>query len=138
MKKPQGPNSLPARILIGIFSSIFGGVGLKLLVFLWGSPTGGFHSPPLFFRIFGSFIAIGFVAFSAFGLFAVITGATGPQLPDQTSLNSELRNQNFNASSSGSFSCPSCGSGLGAESEVSPSGDVKCAHCNNWYNVRQT
>ncbi|MCA9081995.1 MAG: hypothetical protein KDA58_15645, partial [Planctomycetaceae bacterium] len=36
------------------------GIGITVIVFLWSQPFGEFHSPPLFFRIFGSFVALFF------------------------------------------------------------------------------
>ncbi len=38
------------------------GIGVTLLCFLWFGED-GFHSPPLFFKVFGSFIALAFVMF---------------------------------------------------------------------------
>lgn len=127
MAQPPETEQLPARIFFGVFSSIFGGIGLTVLIFLWGTPRDAFGAPPLFFRICGSFIAIGFIAFSAFGIYGAITGRTRQPR--------SRRRSNFE--SAGSYECPSCGAGLGADTEVSPSGDVKCAHCNNWFNVRR-
>ena len=37
------------------------GIGLTVLGFLWLTPFNEFGSPPLFFRVFGSFIALAFV-----------------------------------------------------------------------------
>ncbi len=37
------------------------GIGMTVLIFLWSAPFGEFGSPPLFFRVFGSFIALAFV-----------------------------------------------------------------------------
>ena len=37
------------------------GIGLTVIGFLWGAPWDAFDSPPLFFRIFGSFVAMMFV-----------------------------------------------------------------------------
>ncbi len=115
-----------ARILFGVVASVFGGIGLLVILFLWGTPPNEFGAPPLFFRVFGSLIAVAFIAFSAFGIYGAITLRLGP-------FHSKLRS---GRGAAGSYSCPSCGAGLGADTEVSPSGDVKCTHCGNWFNVR--
>lgn len=33
------------------------------------------------------------------------------------------------------WNCPNCAAALSRGNEVSPSGDVKCLHCDSWYNV---
>ena len=38
---------------------------------------------------------------------------------------------------SGDYSCQNCGAGLGADTEISPSGDFKCRYCKTWNNVHQ-
>ncbi len=48
-----------------LFVSVFGFIGLTVLIFLWSAD--GFHEPPLIFKLFGSFIAIAFMIFG-FGL----------------------------------------------------------------------
>ena len=45
------------------------GVGLTLFGFLWLSPFNEFGSPPLFFRVFGSFVAFFFVLVGSMILF---------------------------------------------------------------------
>ena len=56
---------MPFARLIGLFPL---GIGLTVLGGLWLAPFGEFHSPPLFFRIFGSIIALAFVTFGAVAL----------------------------------------------------------------------
>ena len=113
------------------------GIGLTVLGFLWGSPWNEFGSPPLFFRVFGSFIALGFVMCGGFFLFAK------PASPVERlkALQEELREAGLTASppaseppQPGKLKCPNCGSSPG-QAEVSPHGDVKCDHCSRWYNV---
>lgn len=113
------------------------GIGLTTLVSLWGEPSGGFHSPPLFFRMFGSFIALGFVMFGCFFLFFK------PASPAERvkALQDELREAGLTETqvageppTPGKLKCPNCGSSPG-KAEVSPHGDVKCDHCSRWYNV---
>jgi hypothetical protein len=33
------------------------------------------------------------------------------------------------------YECPNCGASVGEDSEISPSGDIKCAFCKSWFNV---
>ncbi|MBD3676413.1 MAG: hypothetical protein HUJ26_23120 [Planctomycetaceae bacterium] len=133
MSSPDEQAPMAFRVFFGLFFGLFGGIGLTVLGFLWGAPWNEFGSPPLFIRIFGSFIALGFVMFSAFGIYAAITGQV-----KRAGSRSRFSNQSSSASDSAddSYHCPSCGAGIGAGEEISPSGDVKCAHCNSWFNVR--
>ncbi len=50
------------------------GIGLSVLGFLWFGQD-RYFGPPLFFKIFGSFIALGFVGFGAIPLAAAFFGA---------------------------------------------------------------
>lgn len=70
-----GPNV--GRFIGGVFGLVFAGIGLTVIIFLWGAPFGEFGSPPVIFRIFGSFIAIAFVAMGGGAAFAAITGKGG-------------------------------------------------------------
>lgn len=106
--------------------SIFGFIGIAVLVFLWGAGD-GFGSPPLFFRVFGSLIAAGFILMGfgmPLGLLRMRKGAAG--LLDEMSPKPPPAQ----------FSCPSCGANLG-NAEVSPSGDVRCSYCKGWFNIHQ-
>ena len=117
--------SQPTRppIFVLLFFSVFGFVGLTVLVFLWASGD-GFGSPPLFFKIVGSFIAICFMLMG-FGLpLSALrkgnrAGTGSTPVPDP-----------------GSYTCPSCGGNV-KDAEVSPSGDVKCPYCNGWWNIHR-
>lgn len=113
------------RILFAVFSSIFGFVGIAVLCFLWGAPFGDFHSPPLFFRVFGSFIALAFIVFST--LMVISTLSMG-------SVHNKVH-QIFDSMKKKRYRCPSCGAALENEADVSPSGDAKCQYCQNWFNV---
>ena len=33
------------------------------------------------------------------------------------------------------YECPNCAARLGDGADVSPSGDVKCGHCDRWFNI---
>lgn len=127
-------------LLARIMGVCVGGIGLTVLAFLWGSSWNSFHSPPLFFRIFGTFIAIPFVGFgiSAFFLKASNASDRVAALRDQLKDLKESGVLDDPASGKppapGKLKCPNCGSSPG-EAEVSPHGDVKCDHCGRWYNV---
>ncbi len=116
-----------ARLVGTVFGCVFVGIGVSVLGFLWSQPFGGFGSPPLFFRIFGSFIAIPFVAIGGFIAYSSITGIG-------------MRKWKSNSSSSvnekqGVYSCPNCNAPLSGSLDVSPHGDVKCGHCHGWFNI---
>jgi Sec-independent protein translocase protein TatA len=53
------------------------GIGLTVIVFLW--TASGFGAPPLIFRVFGSFVALGFVITGGAILFgtSMLSGANG-------------------------------------------------------------
>lgn len=115
------------------------GIGLTVLWSLWFGDFGPLGGPPLFFRLFGSFVALGFV----------MTGATflfGRMIDPSASLLEAMRELERHRSESSSaaagtpgtaFSCPNCGSSLGDEVDVSPNGDVKCEHCRRWFNIHR-
>ena len=126
------------------------GIGMSVLFFLWSQPFGGFGSPPLFFRITGSFIALAFVM-TGIGIFT-----TAGKLGDPRRMAQSLHEitKGLNASQpvagyepdSGSepdrpkvgYDCPNCGAALGKDADVSPSGDVKCGYCDRWFNIHKS
>ncbi|QDU07929.1 hypothetical protein [Gimesia aquarii] len=117
-----------ARFIGAIVGCVFAGVGLTVLGFLWSQPFGGFHSPPLFFRIFGSFVAIPFVAIGSFTAYKAITSKgilPKSNVMETTSTNTKR----------GTYTCPKCNAPLSDNIEVSPHGDVKCGYCNSWFNI---
>lgn len=127
-----------------IFARLIGivplGIGLSVLGFLWGSPWDDFHSPPLFFRIFGSFVALPFVLIGG----RLVFGNLVSPVERLKALQDQLREAGLTETSStggppqpGKLKCPNCGSSPG-QTEVSPHGDVKCDHCSRWYNVHTT
>lgn len=123
----------PARI----FGACFGGIGLTVIAFLWGSSWNDFHSPPLVFRVFGTFVAIPFVVVGATAIFGKV-----PNVAERAAaLRDQLREAGLDENETpgaaprpGKLKCPNCGSSP-AQAEVSPHGDVKCDHCSRWYNV---
>jgi hypothetical protein len=108
-------------LFVLLFQGLFGVIGLTLLGFLW---LGGDAFPaPLFFRIFASFIALGFVLVG-FGAPLHALRHAGQAAADPGS----------STRAGGTYDCPNCGAGLGRV-DVSPSGDVKCSYCARWFNI---
>ncbi|WP_237228990.1 hypothetical protein [Rubinisphaera sp. JC750] len=135
---PDGPAGIGPRIIAGAFGLAFGGIGLSVLIGMWVAPFGAFHSPPLFFRVFASFIAIPFVAVGFGGLYGAITGMPLTGMQNRFQHTSTLDTSGTRSSRSPmQTDCPRCAAPIG-DAEISPSGDVKCVHCNNWFNVNHT
>jgi hypothetical protein len=118
------------------------GIGLTVLGFLWFTPFGEFHSPPLFFRVFGTFVAIPFVFIGGaaiLGGLGLIAGTTHSRAEAMAKdLKRELSEGAGTVAPSArstGYVCPSCSAPLGEKADVSPSGDVKCAHCGRWFNI---
>lgn len=136
------PNNLPGlpRFIGGVFGLVFLGIGLTVIGFLWSAPFGAFHSPPLVFRVFGSFIALAFVAVGGGTAYAAIFGKPQQRFMQQVmAMRREQMKTGRDAASKpptqGGYSCDSCGAPLDSSADVSPHGDVKCAHCDRWFNV---
>lgn len=120
------------------------GIGMTVLIGLWG---GGMGDPPLFFRMFGSFIALAFVLFGIAAFKAA--GKFGDPLSMVRSMQEIAKELEANqpGSRSGSVSsteetkskvgyeCPNCAASLGTDADVSPSGDVRCGYCDRWFNI---
>jgi hypothetical protein len=117
-------------IFVLIFISIFGFIGLSILIGLW--TTKGFGEPPIFFKIFGSFIAIAFMAMG-FGvpITALRKGDSSFSMPNGGHPTASRSPRPPNT-----YDCPHCGANVG-KVEVSPSGDIKCSYCNEWWNTHQ-
>ena len=123
------------------------GIGITVLILLWSAPFGAFGSPPLFFRVLASFIALAFVM-TGIGIF-VGAGKIGDPRRMAKSLqeaaNDLAASQRAAGSASGQpseavrpkvgYDCPNCGAASGKEADVSPSGDVKCGYCERWFNI---
>ncbi len=131
------------RIIAIAFGAAFGGIGLSLLGFMWLSDHNEFGTPPLFFRVFASFMAIPFVAIGGATFYS---GLTGNLISHPRNLANDLLQQLADsnignapkkpAETKDNLDCPHCGSPTGDAADISPSGDVKCGHCRNWYSVR--
>jgi hypothetical protein len=124
------------------------GIGLTVLAFAWSSGFGGM-GVPIFFRLFFSFIALGFVIMGA-GIVFGGGGLTAPQelidrfLDFRQQMESGMRARGKMSADdqkqtpqmvSEGYVCPSCNAPIGTNADVSPHGDVKCSHCGRWFNV---
>jgi hypothetical protein len=129
------PGAGAGRFIAAVFGFVFAAIGVAVIVFLWSSRAGEFDSPPLFFKIFGSLIAL---------VFVLVGGTMGvTALRGQTLLERVVASRSNAVSHTDSppvsgYSCPNCGAALGAGAEVSPSGDVKCAFCGRWFNIHRS
>ncbi|MFK7778896.1 MAG: hypothetical protein QM501_12385 [Gimesia sp.] len=127
LKKHHETITKGARIIGAVFGCVFVGIGLLVLGFLWSQPFNGIHSPPLFFRLFGSLVAIPFVAIGGFSAYASIVGISRPKSNWITSTAISTKQ--------GSYTCPKCNAPLSDNIDVSPLGDVKCGYCDSWFNI---
>ena len=138
---PPQPAPVAARVFAIVFGITFGGIGLAVLGFLWTAQ--GFFEPPTFFKIFGSLIALPFVAFGVmallggFGMKGVALKSPAESLAEQLKeLRQELPQQpTSGAAPATNYTCPHCGAPLASSSDASPHGDVKCRHCETWFNI---
>jgi hypothetical protein len=136
----QNASNLPGggggagRFIGAVFGFVFAAIGLTVIVFLWSSGSDDFGSPPLFFKIFGSLIAVVFVLGGGSMGMAALRGQILPQrvMSSRTDAVSPPVGQ-----PAAGYACPHCGAALGAGAEVSPSGDVKCAFCGRWFNIHR-
>jgi len=128
------------RFVGGVFGFVFFGIGLTVLISLWGAPFGAFGSPPLFFRVFGSFIALAFVAMGGTALLGAIRGA-GPFSTDHVAGVQAMMDRATDhepgspTASQAGYHCPHCGAPLSEGVDISPHGDAKCGYCNCWFNI---
>jgi hypothetical protein len=126
------------RIMAAVFGITFGGIGLSVMGFMWGQEP-GFGDPPVFFKVFATLIAIPFVAFGAMALYGAFTGKgmnPGSQLEAlQKRFGKDREIGSDPPDASPQYTCPNCSAPLSGRDEVSPHGDVKCSHCNAWFNV---
>lgn len=117
------------------------GIGLTVLFFVWTSDFG-----PLFFRVFASFVALGFVMFGGAFLFgpSMLTRQQGQLASMLKRVQGIAKDQATESESPVTktpkvgYACASCGAALGSDAEVSPSGDVKCSYCQRWFNIHKS
>jgi hypothetical protein len=129
-----------SRIVFGVFGFAFAGIGITVLGFLWLTPFNQFGSPPLFFRIFGSFIALVFIAMGGTTFVAAILGnRLQRHVADFDKFNETETEANAPAAplSPLNYCCSNCGAKLTKQSDVSPLGDVKCIFCGQWFNIHR-
>jgi DNA-directed RNA polymerase subunit RPC12/RpoP len=126
------------------------GIGLTVLAFAWSNEfDGGFGSIPVFFRLFVSFIALGFILIGGAILFAgFAAGVPSSMVKHVVDLQQQLHEGmaargltppgdpgRAPQMTSDGYVCPSCNAPIGKKADVSPHGDVKCTHCGRWFNV---
>lgn len=134
------PSQPGARIVGGVFGFVFFGIGVTVIIFLWSQPFDAFGSPPLFFRIFGSFIALAFVAIGGAIAVGAVAGARTHVTLDHFSDDARDgldRKTPGPAQSQVNYACSQCGASLSQDADVSPHGDVKCNYCNCWFNIHR-
>ena len=136
-RRMESRNQPPAaRFIGGVFGLVFLGIGLTVIGSLWWAPFGAFGSPPIVFRIFGSLIAVAFVAMGGTVAVGSILGrGAGVSVGADESAGRPDPQETAVQGSNKGYVCPGCGAPLGDRSEVSPHGDVKCAYCSRWFNV---
>lgn len=127
MSAPKPPPLPRPPLFMLVFMSLFGFIGLTLLIFLWFGTERDF--PPVFFKIIASFIAIGFMTIGFGGPLAALKA--------RNRSNAEHFNNSIQDQPSAGYKCSNCGAGLGQQ-EVSPSGDVKCSYCLKWWNIHRS
>ena len=127
-------NAGAGRFIGGVFGFAFAGIGLTVLIFLWGSPFGQWDSPPLFFRVFGSFIALVFLAVGSAVFVTSIKNRSAAQVAATDGFPTPIAAKP--AGTTG-YACPHCGAPLPAKADVSPLGDAKCPFCHTWFNIHQ-
>src|SRR5829696_6997430 len=118
-----------ARFIGAVFGLAFAGIGLTVILSLW---FGGMGDPPVFFKLFGSFIGTVFVAMGGGMAFSAITGRGMMAKPGGSTTASTTSTPPPSPGSPNEargYTCPHCGGGLDRGADISPMGDVKCAFC---------
>jgi DNA-directed RNA polymerase subunit RPC12/RpoP len=114
------------RIVAIVFSIPFIGVPIAMISMLWSND--GFGGPPIAMKIVGSLIcgAVGFAGLCM--MFGSIFGKA-------VSTHHAAKTSHLTTSNKSEYKCSNCGASIGINSDISPSGDVKCQFCNSWFNV---
>jgi hypothetical protein len=131
-----------------LFGIIPLGIGLTVLTFAWSDDFGGPFGVPVFFRLFPSFIALGFVFAGGAILFGARKGVRSSLVDQALDLHQQLQegmrvrgmtppgeHRSAPRVTSDGYECPGCNAPVGSNADVSPHGDVKCGHCGRWFNV---
>jgi hypothetical protein len=128
-----------AAVVGVVFGLVFFGIGATVIGFMW--TASGFGAPPLFFRIFATLIAIPFLAMggaAAYRSIQVLRGQYDPTAIAKGLGNAANRDATEDQSAGAvRYACPACGAPLAEGADVSPHGDVRCAHCGGWFNVHK-
>jgi DNA-directed RNA polymerase subunit RPC12/RpoP len=123
------------RFIGGVFGLVFLGIGLVVIGSLWTAPFGAFGSPPLVSRLFGTLIAVAFVAMGGGIAVASFLGRQTGNAAGSTASSSPPPASP--SPSSSAYLCSKCGAPLADKVDVSPHGDVKCTYCGAWFNIHQ-
>ena len=78
-------------------------------------------------KLFGTFVCLAVASVGVAMAYGIITGK-GPSQRQKI-------NTSSNTQAKTNYSCEHCGASIGTDSEISPSGDVKCQYCDSWFNV---
>jgi hypothetical protein len=114
-------------MLLGlVFGFVFAAIGVTVIGHLW--TTRGFGEPPLVAKIFGTLVAIPFMAVGV-TLFTSALRGQGPGGGEGAGSSSTPPGTGVG------YTCPGCGNRLGEDADVSPKGDVKCGYCRRWFNI---
>lgn len=128
---PQSSSLAPRSVVAGLFASGFFGIFLAMGVL--GLIYVRRLTDDSFLRIFLSLIFSAFVLASLLAICGVWSGGRDRS----SSARTESRRAAAKDPAATTFGCPRCGAGLDANADISPSGDVKCLHCNNWFSTRR-
>ena len=112
---------LAGRVFTSFFGIIFALVGLSVIVFLWSRPSGGFGSPPVFFRVFGSLIGLAFIGFGVMSAFGALS---------MGKVMDHARRAAAKARRTGA-KCPNCGAAVANRIAGPDSNDVECTFCGS-------
>ena len=142
-KHPLGAAGAVARLVGAVFGFGFAGIGLTVIGFMWFDDD-GFGSPPVFFKLIASFIALAFIAMGgSIAISAIVGGgmlSRHGQAIEQAMQRARTQSTlpaSPSAPPAAGYACPHCGGTLGDKAEVSPMGDTKCAFCGRWFNVHR-
>lgn len=87
-------------------------------------------------------IFILFFAFIAFFIFTIVKSSSGMFNLHSSifkhvnkSLELSVKEREIKLKQQQDYNCNNCNATLDNPEDISPSGDVKCKHCSNWFNV---